>query len=414
MPWKDCSAMSQRSEFVRLAQAGNVSQLCRRFGISRKTGYKWLARFQVGGDPGLADRSRRPLHSPKQTPEAMEKRVIDARRTHPAWGPRKLHHLLSRQVDDPATLPSPSTMGQILLRHGLIDPACSPQHRPWVRFEKEHPNQLWQMDFKGHVPMLNGKRCHPLTVLDDHSRFNVGLIACGNEQTETVKQALIGLMRRYGQPARILCDNGSPWGSGGGELFTQLGVWLLQHGIRVSHGRPYHPQTQGKDERFHRTLNAELLSRETVRDLPHSQDRFDQWRDLYNQLRPHEALEMATPITRYRPSQRAYEENPPAPQYRSGDAVRKVDQDGRLSFAGRSYRIGHAFGGQSVGLRATETDGVMNVMLGEMEIGMLDLRSLPAAMSRAEPRLATLAAAQHGTKESVTHVSEQVLPLSPG
>lgn len=191
MPWKDCSAMSQRSEFVRLAQGCNVSQLCRRFGISRKTGYKWLARFQAGGDPGLLDRSRRPVHSPMRTSQMMEKRVIDARSKHPAWGPRKLQNLIRKQVEDPASLPAPSTIGQILLRHGLIDPSHSPRHRAWVRFEKEHPNQLWQMDFKGHVPMLNGKRCHPLTVLDDHSRFNVGLIACGDEQTATVKQALI-------------------------------------------------------------------------------------------------------------------------------------------------------------------------------------------------------------------------------
>lgn len=226
--------------------------------------------------------------------------------------------------------------------------------------------------------------------------------------------ALIGLMRRYGQPARILCDNGAPWGSGGGEPFTQLGVWLLLHGISVSHGRPYHPQTQGKDERFHRTLSVELLSRETMRDLPHSQHRFDDWRDLYNQVRPHEALGMATPITRWRPSERAYEENPPAPEYLSSDAVRKVDSYGKLSFLGSSYRIGQAFAGQRVGLRATDTDGVMKVMLGAMEVGTLDLRDPAATTSRAEPPLATLGAAQHGMKESVTHVSEQVLPLSPG
>jgi transposase InsO family protein len=405
--------MSQRSEFVRLAQASNVSELCRRFGISRKTGYKWLSRFDSGGEADLQDRSRRPLHSPKRTSDAMEKRVIDARSKYPSWGPRKLLDVIKKQVDDPASLPAPSTISQILLRHGLVDPISSQQHHPWVRFEKEHPNQLWQMDFKGHVAMLNGKRCHPLTVLDDHSRFNVGLIACEDEQTETVKQALIGLLRRYGQPARILCDNGAPWGSGGGEPYTRLCVWLLLHGISVSHGRPYHPQTQGKEERFHRTLNVELLSRETMRDIPHSQYRFDDWRAVYNEVRPHEALGMATPITRWRPSDRAYEENPPAPEYLSSDAVRKVDPDGKLSFKGSSYKIGQAFGGQRVGLRATEVDGVMKVMLGELEVGMLDLRVVSAAMSRAEPQLATLAAAQHGTEKSVTHVSEQVLPLTP-
>jgi hypothetical protein len=242
--------------------------------------------------------------------------------------------------------------------------------------------------------MLDGGRCHPLTVLDDHSRFDVGLIACGDERTETVQAALIGLLERYGQPMCMLCDNGGPWGSAGAERYTKLSVWLMLHGIAVAHGRPYHPQTQGKDERFHRTLNVELLSRQSLRDLSDAQRRFDQWRQIYNQLRPHEALAMATPITRYRSSDRAYQAHPPPPQYLASDAVRKVDQSGKLSFKGRSYKIGHAFVTQHVGLRPSEVDGVLKVLLGEHEIAQLDLRR---AACCAGPPLAALAEDRHST-----------------
>jgi len=384
--------MSQRREFVMLAQAqdANLAQLCRRFGISRKCGYKWKTRFAAAGEDGLSDHSRRPHHSPRRSSDEIEQKVLAARRQHPAWGPRKLRHLLLHEGNDPPSLPAPSTIAQILQRHGLIDAAESDKHRALVRFEKTLPNELWQMDFKGHVAMLDGGRCHPLTVLDDHSRFNVGLIACANERTETVQAALIGLLERYGQPMCILCDNGGPWGSAGAERYTQLSVWLMLHGIAVSHGRPYHPQTQGKDERFHRTLDVELLSRQSLRDLSDSQQRFDQWRQTYNQLRPHEALAMATPITRWRPSDHAYQADPPLPQYLSSDAVRKVDQSGKLSFKGRFYKIGQAFSGQYVGLRQSEVDGVLKVLLAEHQIGQLDLRKQPATCC-AEPPLATLA-----------------------
>ena len=415
MPWKDWTMMLQQEEFVRLAQGEevNLSSLCRRFGISRKSGYKWMERFAAGGVEGLSDRSRRPHRSPSRSDDEMERRVLLARQKHPAWGGRKLRRLLLNEGSDPSMVPAPSTIGQILLRHGLIDAAESAKHRAFVHFEKAHPNELWQMDFKGHVPMLDGGRCHPLTVLDDHSRYNVGLIACSDERTETVKSALIGLLERYGQPLRILCDNGGPWGSCGAESHTELSVWLMLHGIGVSHGRPYHPQTQGKEERFHRTLKAELLSRQGLRDLKDSQHRFDDWRGIYNHVRPHEALDMETPMTRWRPSERSFEANPAPPEYPRGDAVRKVDGGGKLSFKGRGYKIGQPFRGQRVGLRESEVDGVMKVMLAEHEIGELDVRDKSEGKCCAEPPVATLPEARHSTEESVTHVSEQVSPLTP-
>ena len=197
MPWKDWTTMLQREEFARLAQGGdvNLSSLCRRFGISRKSGYKWMERFAAGGVEGLRDRSRRPHRSPSRSDDAMERRVLSARQKHPAWGGRKLRRLLLNEGSDSSAVsssgvPAPSTIGQILLRHGLIDAAESTKHRAFVRFEKEHPNELRQMDFKGHVPMLDGGRCHPLTVLDDHSRYNVGLIACGDRAYRDSEECL--------------------------------------------------------------------------------------------------------------------------------------------------------------------------------------------------------------------------------
>jgi transposase InsO family protein len=241
MPWKASDAVALRQEFVELAMQAdaNIARLCRRFGVSRQTGYKWIGRFRDdAGEAALLDRSRRPQRSPARTDEAIEEQVAALRAAHPAWGPRKLRRvLLDRAILDERTAPSPSTIGQILLRRGLIDAQASSQHRPFVRFERAHPNELWQMDFKGHFALLEGGRCHALTVLDDHSRYALALRACGDERSATVTKTLITLFQRYGQPQRILCDNGSPWGSSGLEPYTALSVWLILHGIAVSHGR---------------------------------------------------------------------------------------------------------------------------------------------------------------------------------
>lgn len=426
MPWKDCCTMSLREEFVTLtrSQEANISSLCRRFHISRKTGYKWMARFAKGGREALHDGARRPRSSPRRCDEKMEQAIAEVRRAHPAWGGRKIRRVLINRGQDALQLPAPSTIGQVLRRRGLIDAVESDKHRAFVRFEHEQPNDLWQMDFKGHVALQRGGRCHPLTVLDDHSRFNLMLRACGDETLTTVRPILIELFERYGQPQRILCDNGAPWGSSGGEPYTLLGVWLMRHGIGITHGRPHHPQTQGKEERFHRTLVDELLRRRApAEDLPDAQQRFDPWRDEYNHVRPHEAIGMATPASRYRPSTRAYQASPPPPQYDRGVAVRKVDCIGKISYRGNGWRIGKAFVGQPIGLAATEVDGLLRVLLSAHEIGQLDLRAWPAVKvmaptkarpatsppaSDAGPSLAALAMAQHREEQSVTYVSEHV------
>ena len=274
MPWKESTAMTLRQEFIRLIrQEGvNLSEQCRRFGISRKTAYKWLKRYDLAGESGLAERSRRPLKSPQQTLPAMEEAIVALRKQHPAWGGRKLRKVLEREGHE--TVPCASTISEVLRRHGLVLPEESLKHQAFTRFEHEAPNRLWQIDFKGHFALDHG-RCHPLTILDDHSRFSLCLSACGDERAETVQARLIGVFRRYGLPERMTMDNGAPWGYSGEEKHTELTVWLMQLGIRVSHSRPYHPQTQGKDERFHRTLNVECLQGRRFRNLDQCQEAFD-------------------------------------------------------------------------------------------------------------------------------------------
>jgi transposase InsO family protein len=264
-------------------------------------------------------------------------------------------------------------MTAILQRHGQIAPEAAPQHTAWQRFEHDAPNRLWQMDFKGHFALLAG-RCHPLTVLDDHSRFAVGLQACGDETGRTVQSRLTACFRRYGLPEALLVDNGPPWGSDAAHPYTPLTAWLRRLGVRVSHGRPYHPQTQGKDERFHRTLKAEVLGTRVLRDLAQCQRAFDRWREVYNLQRPHEALAMAVPASRYRVSPRAFPEVLPPIEYGPADLVRKVADGGELSYRNRTFRVGKAFRGYPVALRPTLVDGVLDVFFCHQKVAQINLR----------------------------------------
>jgi transposase InsO family protein len=379
VPWKVQSPMSIRQEFIVFASQpdANVSALCRRYGVSRKAAYKWLARWRAGGDAALADRSRRPKSSPARTDDAIAQQIVALRQQHPAWGARKLRRRLQDLGGHAAAdLPARSTVNDILSRHGLIDPEAAQQHTPHQRFERERPNELWQIDFKGHFATGAGGRCHPLTALDDCSRFNVLLRACDDERLETVQAALTETMRRYGMPEAILSDNGPPWGNCGQDgNWTTLGLWLLRRGVRVLHGRPYHPQTQGKEERFHRTLKAEAIGSRCFRDTAECQRVFDDWREVYNLQRPHEALAMATPATRYMPATtRPFIETPPAIEYSPGDAVRKVCAAGRICYRGGDYRIGKAFIGERVAVRPTTTDGLMEVYYCHQRVAEIDLR----------------------------------------
>jgi transposase InsO family protein len=343
MPWDARDTMSLRQEFVLLAthEGSNRRELCRRFGISPKTAYKWLARYAKDKAPGLEDRSRRPLCTPSRTPSELEAQVLALRQQHPAWGGRKISKRLKKLGY--ADAPAPSTVTSILHRHGLISEAASTQATAWQRFEHPQPNELWQIDFKGYFPTPAGL-CYPLTVLDDHSRFNLVLAACARTNTQSVQPLLTEAFRRYGLPVRINADNGSPWGSPSEREhgITRLTVWLIRLGICISHSAPAHPQTNGKDERFHRSLKAEVLNGRSFNDLQHAQRAFDYWRHVYNKQRPHEALDLATPIERYRPSARTFPEQLPSIQYGPDDIVTEVGWDGRVRFKGRTLKVSNA------------------------------------------------------------------------
>jgi len=387
MPWQEASIMEQRFEFVTLASRpdANVAALCRGFGISRETGHKWIRRFKAGGKGALADHPRRPHASPERTGDILEAFVLALRDQHPAWGARKLRTRLATLGQ--TQVPAASTITEILRRHGRISGAASAAHKPVQRFEREHPNELWQMDFKGYVPMHVGGRCHPLTVLDDHSRFVVGLWACVDEQSVTVHDRLEAIFRRYGLPQRILTDNGPPWGVGSAPArYTRLTVWLLRLGVGVSHGRPRHPQTQGKDERFHRTLKAELLSRQNLASITHAQRLFDAWRDVYNLERPSEAIGMLVPAARYRPSERAYPEKLPEVVHSPGDTVRRVRHDGSLNYRGSVWYVGQAFKREHLGLRTLD-DGTVEARYGPYVVARFPPSDTPINASRLAPVL---------------------------
>jgi transposase InsO family protein len=376
MPWRERSIVDQREEFVRLAltPGANKRELCRRFGISRSKGYKWLGRYAAEGRAGLCDRSRRPHDSPARTDAAVEAQVLRIRgNSNNAWGGRKIARVLERE--GAVVVPAASTITEILRRHGKLEARAGEHPGPYRRFERAQPNELWQMDFKGDFATGRG-RCHPLTVVDDHSRYALAVEACGSEQDRPTRERLVGVFRRYGLPDAMLMDNGSPWGDSGGGRFTAFSVWLLRLGVRVAHGRPYHPQTQGKDERFHRTLKAEVLSGRHFRDLAECQRAFDGWRPVYNYQRPHQALDLATPSVRYRSSARSFPETLPPIEYGAGDTVRKADQEGDIRFKNRRIRLGKPFRGEPIALRPTSEDGVFDIHFCTHRIGTIDLRVL--------------------------------------
>jgi transposase InsO family protein len=370
MPWREVSKMDERREFVRLArqEGSNRRELCRRFGIHADTGYKWLGRGMT--DEELADRSRRPHSSPTRTAAAIEASIVAMRDAHPAWGARKIAHCLERQGN---ACPAHSTVHEILRRHGRII-AAPGGAAAQQRFEKPEPNLLWQMDFKGHMPLLGGGRCHPLTIIDDHSRYAVGLEACANEQAGTVQSRLEQTFRRYGLPDAFFVDNGTPWGDSSGQRWTRLGVWLLKLGVAVLHSRPYHPQSRGKSERFHRTLKAEVFALQRFRDLAEVQRALDRWRSIYNLDRPHQALDQQVPASRYRPSRRAMPERSTVVEYDDSEIVRRVGTTkGYISFKGRLWRVPEAFCGETVALRPRAAEGQYGIFFAAHQIATIDL-----------------------------------------
>lgn len=374
MPWSVETVAKQRLEFCVLADGEeqvSFRELCRRYGIAPKTGYKWLARYRQEGEAGLGDRPRTPGRSPARTPAEMEDLVCEVREQHKAWGGRKIHGVLTRRGH--SEVPAPSTITGILRRYGLLeDPA--PSVGAFQRFEAPAPNAMWQMDFKGWFLTGTG-RCEPFDILDDHSRFSLLLSAFGDQQAPTVQGLLTQAFLTYGLPDRILCDNGSPWANTNPEhRWTGLGVWLVDVGVRVSHSRVRHPQTLGKDERFHRTLDLEVIStRAQWESHAQLQAAFDRWRPIYNHERPHDSLRGAVPADRYQPSARSFPEVIVPVEYPDGYQVRKVSDRSSIAFKGQNFKIGRAFKGRSVGIIPTTTDGVFKVHYRHQHIRTIDL-----------------------------------------
>lgn len=389
MPWREVSKMDQRREFVRLAEqeGANRRELCRRFGIHPDTGYKWLERWRSGEE--LVDRSRRPHASPDRTPGETEASILAIRDAHPAWGARKIGRCLEREG---LASPAVSTVHAVLQRHGRIGPRRGGEPAD-QRFEKPAPNLLWQMDFKGWVRLGNGSRCHPLTIIDDHSRYTPCLKACADQQKPTVQAHLETTFGRYGLPNALFVDNGAPWGDASGRHWTRLRVWLLKLGVELIYSRPYHPQSRGKNERFHRTLRDEVFALRVFHDLAQAQRAFDAWREVYNFTRPHEAIGMAVPAERYRPSPRPFPLKLPEIHYGEHEILRTVPRSkDYIRFKGRFWKVPEAFRGERVAIRPRGRDGQYGVFFASHQIATIDLTS----------------------PKSVGHLSERASAMSPG
>jgi transposase InsO family protein len=367
MPWRTTDVKEQRMQFVIRATSGKerLSVLCREFGISRPTGYLWRRRYEQSRTlTEIDERSRRPHHSPSRTGPRQERRVM-ALRKQTGWGAKKLRMLLA---EEEISLPV-RTIHRILERNGLVSEQA---HGPAPgRFERSEPNELWQMDSKGKYPLQDGE-CHVLSILDDHSRYLVGLHALPELSGEKAGPCLVETFRRYGVPQAMLMDRGSLWWTAwNGWGLTQLSVRLIEQGIRLLYGRVCHPQTQGKVERFHRTLGAELRHR----GVP---PRFAQWpaalaeiETNYNVRRPHEALGMQRPAERYQLSPRKYAEQVKPWEYPVGSDVRRLNSQGMLTHQGQRWFICGALAEQWV--RVEPFDGKLVVSYRHMYIREVDL-----------------------------------------
>jgi transposase InsO family protein len=362
----------QRVEFVVAMSRGEskLSRLCQEFAISRPTGYRWWKRFQKEGMAGIEERSRCPHHTPGRTSGGIEQRVVELRRARPDWGARKLQVLLRReQVSLPA-----GTIHRILLRHDLVR---EPDRHPAAvnRFEREAPNQLWQMDFKG--PKGWNHPVGPLSILDDHSRYATALQATGSTREQSVREVLQATFQECGLPEQMLMDHGCPWWSGQAERgWTRLTVWLMKQDIELYFSGYRHPQTQGKVERMHRSLTAALLRRGTPA-AEHRQAWLDEFRREYNEVRPHQALGMRTPSQVWCKSLRSYQPHPPAWVYPAGYETMPVKRQGHIRLHGRRVWVSEALAGENVGL--LEVAGRVLIFFRRTVVRAVDLPTLAEA-----------------------------------
>lgn len=372
MPWNERTVSQMREKFVKeaLAQSKTKSALCKEYGISRVTGDKWIKRY-LSGDT-LYDHSRKPFHSPGKTDEAVEAAILEYRRAHSAIGAAKIKRILEDKGLE--GLPSARTVNNILRRNGMITKEASDAATPYIRFQKETPNEMWQADYKGHFAMRDGTRCHPLNIIDDCSRYN---LCCEAMQTETfaeIKPVMIRIFQQYGLPRTLLCDNGNPWGTQQTPGYTNFEVWLMELGILTLHGRFRHPQTQGKEESFNRSMTKELLKNAVISDLADAQRQFDEYRDFYNNERPHHSLKLDVPNRHYTRSIREYPAKISPWEYPEGAEIRKVRSSGYFNWNGQGYFLSEAFGGKEIMIQRSDADDCIRVIFRQFQIAKIDTK----------------------------------------
>ena len=351
MPWECKTVEDQRREFAQAAMyCKNFSALCREFGITRRTGLKWKERY-TACQP-LTDRSRKPHTTPTRTPEEVELLILAVRAENPGWGAKTIHRVLERRGCQ--NLPCVKTVNNILHRYGCISSEESQKRQPYTSFEKERCNVMWQTDFKGEFRMKDNNYCYPLTILDDHSRYSLR-IAPRLSTANVVIPVFTEVFQQYGMPDSMRSDNGAQF-AGFRKGYTQFEKWLIDLDILPIHGRIKHPQTQGKIERFHRTMKHELLNRTEIADIEDAQTKFRLWQDKYNNLRPHEALGMKTPGEVYEPSQRQYESKVKEFEYGGEHHVLKVNSWGYVRFNGWQVYLSETMANQYIEFR-TSSDG---------------------------------------------------------
>lgn len=381
MPWNERNLKTMRAEFVKRAigREKTIAELCREYSISRPTGYKWLERFAQG--TSLADGSRRPKSHPNRVSDAMEQLIVDKRKQYPAIGATKIKRILENEGK--TNLPSAKTVNNIFKRNGLITKEASQAATPIQRFEKSYPNEMWQADYKGHFAMGNGERCHPLNILDDHSRFN---LACEPQRTETleeIKPVMIRLFYEYGLPFSFLCDNGNPWGTSQSTGFSAFEVWMMEQGILVLHGRGHHPQTQGKEEKFNGTMTRELLKVTTIEDWDDAAKKFGEYREFYNHTRPHHALNLDVPASRYMPSVQQYSEIITPWEYPEGHQICTVTSKGHFSYGSQRYFFSEGFRGKEIAVRPSAIENNISLFFRQFRIGRIDVEKRVYTLKRA-------------------------------
>lgn len=374
MAWKWVLPMEERIRFVLDVERAEqtVSELCGLYGISRKTGYKWIGRYRRDGIGGMREGSRRPLDCPHQTPQGWEDRIICERRKHPSWGPKKIRQVFE-DADFLDPIPAASTIGNILDRLGLVRPRKRRRRRK-ASFggpltEPVRPNHIWAVDYKGWFRTRDGQRCDPLTVSDLYSRYVLGVKACTNQRYEWARGVFEDLFSRYGLPEIIRSDNGSPFASTGAGGLSRLSVWWILLGIKLELIQPGHPEQNGVHERMHLTLKQEAC--EAAANRRAQQRRFNRWAKQFNEDRPHEALAMKKPAELYRRSPIGYDRRLKAPHYPPGYSVRRVRSSGEIKWQGRKRFISETLKRLPVGLKRIDEDHSQvyfdSVLLGELD-----------------------------------------------